>query len=192
MNALPSSSSTVPVVRQWFCARTKPKHEHIAAANIYKHLGMEVFNPRLRIERSTRRGLVRSVEPLFPCYVFVHCEENELTNIRFVSGVSSLVHFGDKIPTVPDLVIDELRECFDNGEPLSVEDRLFAGAEISIAEGAFRGLQAIVLKCLPARQRVQILLDILGRPTVVEVDRQSVILENRTLADLMPSLAIVA
>src|SRR5579885_1097869 len=158
MNDLLISPPPVTVSRQWFCARTKPKHEHIAAANIYKHLGMEVFNPRLRIERSTRRGLVRSVEALFPCYIFVHCAERELTDIRFVSGVSSLVHFGDRIPAVPNVVVEELRECFDDGEPLPVEDRLFPGAEISIAEGAFRGLQAIVLKCLPARQRVQILL----------------------------------
>jgi len=192
MNELHHQFSAIEPNRGWFCARTKPKHEHIAAANIQKHLGMEVFNPRLRIERSTRRGVVRAVEALFPCYIFVHCAESELTDIRYLHGVSSLVHFGDKIPTVPNLVIEELRECFDNEEPLSVEDRLFAGAEISIADGAFRGLQAIVLKCLPARQRVQVLLDILGRPTVVEVDRQSVILENRRMADLMPSLAMVA
>jgi transcriptional antiterminator RfaH len=192
MSLLPTHSPAPELLPGWYCARTKPKHEHIAAANIHKHLGMEVFNPRLRIERSTRRGIVRAVEALFPCYIFVRCAEDDLTGIRYVNGVSSLVHFGHKIPTVPGEVIEELRECFDNEEPLSVEDRLFAGAEISIADGAFRGLQAIVLKCLPARQRVQVLLDILGRPTVVEVDRQSVILENRRVADMMPSLAMVA
>jgi len=177
----------------WYCARTKPKHEHIVAAGLKRNLGLEVFHPRLRMERPTRRGVVRVVEPLFPCYVFVRCNISEcLDGVRYVNGVSSLVYFGQQIPTVPNLVIEELRECFDNEEPLSVEDRLFAGAEISIADGAFRGLQAIVLKCLPARQRVQVLLDILGRPTVVEVDRQSVILENRRVADMMPSLAMVA
>ena len=55
----------------WYCARTKPKHEHIAAANVRRNLGLEVFHPRLRIERTTRRGLVRNVETLFPCYIFI-------------------------------------------------------------------------------------------------------------------------
>ncbi len=173
----------------WFCARTKPKHEHIAAANLSRNLGLEVFNPRLRIERASRRGLVRTVEPLFPCYVFVRCAADALNDIRYVNGISSLVHFGQRIPTVPDSVIDELKECFESEEPLAVEDRLFPGAEVSVAEGAFRGLEAIVLRMLPAKQRVQILLDILGRPTLVEVDRHSVTLENRRVADLMPSLA---
>jgi transcriptional antiterminator RfaH len=174
----------------WYCARTKPKHEHIAAANLVSQLGFHVFNPRLRMERATRRGLVRSVEPLFPCYVFARCRASELNDVRYITGISSLVHFGDRIPTVPDSVIDELRECFDEEEPLPVEDRLFPGAEVTIAEGAFLGSEAIVLRTLPARQRVQVLLDILGRPTLVEVDRSAVTLENRCVADLMPSLAL--
>ena len=173
----------------WYCARTKPKCEHIAAANLIRSQGLEVFNPRLRVERSTRRGLVRTVEPLFPCYIFVRCSAVSLNEIRYVSGISSLVHFGDRVPTVPDVVVEELKECFESGEPLPVEDRLFPGAEVLVSEGAFEGLQAIVLRMMPARQRVQVLLDILGRPTLVEIDRHDVSLESRNLAHSMPALA---
>src|SRR5262245_8035685 len=93
--------------RAWYCARTKPKHEHIAAANLGRNLGLEVFDPRLRFERATRRGVVRTVEPLFPGYVFVRCLPESLTDIRYVTGISSLVHFGIRIPAVPDVVIEE-------------------------------------------------------------------------------------
>src|SRR5215471_9001247 len=87
---------------EWYCARTQPKHEHIAAARLSKQLGLEIFHPRLRLERATRRGVVRVVEPLFPCYLFVRCRLDERINdIRYVSGISSLVHFGSKIPVVP-------------------------------------------------------------------------------------------
>lgn len=176
--------------RAWYCARTKPKHEHIAAANLSRNLGLEVFNPRLQVERATRRGVVRATEPLFPCYIFVQCFSTSWNDIRYVAGVSSLVHFGNRIPVVPDEVIDELKECFDAEELLAVEDHLFPGAEVSINDGAFRGSQATVLRILPAKQRVQVLLDILGRPTVVEVGRWSVSLENAGMADLLPSLAL--
>jgi transcriptional antiterminator RfaH len=179
-------------LKAWHCVRTKPKHEHIAAANLGRHLGLEVFNPRLRLERATRRGVVRSIEPLFPCYLFVECFSSAWNDIRYVTGVSSIVRFGDRIATVPDSVVAELKECFEAEEPLEVEDRLFPGAEVSVADGAFRGLKAIVLRMLPARQRVQILLDILGRQTLVEVDRASVTLENLTMADRLPSLAAAA
>jgi transcriptional antiterminator RfaH len=176
----------------WYCARTKPKHEHIAAANLRRQLSLEVFNPCLRMERATRRGPVRSIEPLFPCYIFVRCRNSHWNDIRYVNGISSLVHFGDRVPIVPDLVVHELRECFDAEEPLSVEDALAPGAEVTVAEGAFRGFEAIVLRMLPAKRRVQVLMDVLGRPTLVEVDRHSVTVENRRMADLLPSLAAVA
>jgi len=173
----------------WYCARTQPKHEHIAAASLTKNLGLEVFHPRLRMERATCRGAVRVIESLFPCYVFVRCVRDYLDEIRYVAGISSLVHFGRRIPTVPDLVIDELRQCFETEEPMSVEDRLFPGAEVTVAEGSFLGFSGIVLRVLPARRRVQILLDFLGRTTLAEVDRNSLTLENSCVADLMPSLA---
>jgi len=182
-----------PCPPAWYCVRTQPKHEHIAAATLTQNLGLEVFHPRLRLERATRRGVVRVVEPLFPCYLFVRCSLGErLDEIRFVSGVSSLVHFGQRIPVVPTPVIEELRQCFEAEEPMSVEDRLYPGAEVTVAEGAFLGFSGIVVRLLPARQRVQILLEFLGRTTIAEVDRKSLTTENYSVANLVPSLAITA
>lgn len=71
----------------WYCARTKLKHEHIAAANLRKNLGIEVFNPRLRLDKATKRGLVRVTDPLFPCYIFVRCDlEARLSEIGTAMG----------------------------------------------------------------------------------------------------------
>jgi transcriptional antiterminator RfaH len=174
----------------WYCARTKPKHEHIAAATLRKNLGLEAFLPRLRIERPTRRGAVRSVEPLFPCYVFVRCEIGEMMDqIKHTNGVSSLVRFGGKTPVVEDAIIEELQDCFEADEPMTVEHRLIPGTEVSVAGGAFDGMRAHVLRNMPAKRRVQILLDVLGQPTPVEVDRNAVVLMENTVAHLAPVLA---
>ncbi|MBI5685385.1 MAG: transcriptional activator RfaH [Verrucomicrobia bacterium] len=176
----------------WYCARTKPKHEHIAAANVNRHLGLEVFLPRLRTERVTQRGIMRVVEPLFPCYVFVRCVlEDRLNEIRYTTGISSLVHFGDRIPAVPDAVVGRLRECFGSEEPMRMaDDRLSHGASVVLADGAFAGMNALVLRALPARHRVQVLLEILGRAIPVEVDRSSIVLKKGCVADRMPLLAL--
>ena len=174
----------------WYCARTKPKHEHIAAANLRKNLGLEVFNPRLRLERLTRRGVVRSVEPLFPCYIFVQCVLAEkMIDIQHTNGISSLVHFGQKIPKVEDTIIDDLKKYFEAEQPLSVEDNLAPDDEVVVADGAFAGMAAKVLRVLPATRRVQILLDILGGPTSVEVNRASLVTGRDTMADRVPVLA---
>jgi transcriptional antiterminator RfaH len=177
----------------WYCARTKPKHEYIAATNLRKNLSLEVFLPRLRIEKATQRGVVRTIEPLFPCYLFVRCViEERMNEIKHSNGISSLVHFGDRIPKVDDSIIEELQECFDAEEPMTVENRLLPGDEVSVAAGAFAGMSAFVLRNMPARGRVQVLLDILGRPTPVEVDRIAVVLARNSLADSVPTLAAQA
>ncbi len=174
----------------WYCARTKPKHEHIAAANVRKHLGLEVFHPQLRMERVTRRCVVRSVEPLFPCYIFVRCGiESGLNEIRYANGVSAIVQFGDRIPTIADAVIQELRQSFASDDPIAVGDHLSPGAEVVLTDGAFIGMRASVLQSMPVKQRVQVLFEILGRPTTVEVDRRVVALEKNSVADLLPFLA---
>ena len=113
------------IIPSWYCARTKPKHDHIAAANVRKNLGLEVFHPQLRVERATKRGVVRVVEPLFPCYIFVRCLLDEsLNDIQYTAGVSSLLRFGNGIPTVADSVVEELQECFESTEPMTVQDHL--------------------------------------------------------------------
>ena len=174
----------------WYCARTKAKHEHIAAANLRKNLSLEVFHPRLRIERATRRGVVRLSEPLFPCYIFFRCLIDEkLGEIQRTSGISTVVHFASRIPKIADSVIEELKECFEGVETMTVEDRLSPGDEVVVVDGAFSGMHAFVLRVMPARKRVQVLLDVLGRPTPAEVDENSVVNEGNTVANLVPILA---
>lgn len=173
----------------WYCARTKAKHEHIAAANLRKNLSLEVFHPRLRVERPTRRCVMRVIEPLFPCYIFVRCVlEEKLAEIQHTGGVIGLVRFGERVPQVDDSIIEELEECFVADAPMTVERYLTPGDEVALVDGVFAESRAFVLRVMPARQRVQVLLDILGRPTSVEVNYTSVVLE-RTLAELAPVLA---
>ena len=91
---------------------------------------------------------------------------------------------------VPDSAIEELRVCFETEEPMPVEDRLSTGVEVTVADGALQGSSGVVVRVLPARQRVQILLDFLGQTTLTEVDRKSLRVQNGRVADLLPLLAM--
>jgi len=142
------------------------------------------------MERATRRCVMHVSEPLFPCYIFFRCFiEEKLGEIQRTSGISTVVHFARRIPKIADAVIEELKECFEGEEPLTVEDRLSPGDEVVVVDGAFCGMSAFVLRVMPARRRVQVLLDVLGRPTPAEVDEKSVVNERNTVATLVPILA---
>jgi transcriptional antiterminator RfaH len=86
-------------------------------------------------------------------------------------------------------VIEELRECFEGQETMNIEDRIAPGDEVLLAEGVFAGMRAFVLRIMPAKRRIQVLLDVLGRPTPAEIDESSAIVERNAIADLVPFLA---
>ena len=92
---------------------------------------------------------------------------------------------------MPDAAIEELKLCFEAEQPMIVQDGMAPGAEVTIVGGAFFGFSGMVVRALSAGQRVQILLDFLGRATLAEVDRKCLKLENRRVADLLPLLATV-
>jgi len=72
---------------------------------------------------------------------------------------------------------------------MTVPDRIAPGDEVTIGEGAFAGMRAYVLRLMPSKKRVQVLLDVLGGPTPVDVNRCSVVLVRNNLAELAPILA---
>lgn len=160
----------------WYCIRARQKQEHIAAANLRQLDGVEVFNPRLRFRRATQRGPVWFTEPLFPSYLFARFALRPLlSEVRHTSGVSAVVHFADRVPSIPDEVISELK-TLTGGEELIVQAGEFAaGQEVRIAGGAFQGLIGVVKQVQPAAQRVKVLLEILGRETAVELDSTAIV-----------------
>jgi transcriptional antiterminator RfaH len=163
----------------WYCVRSHPKSEHIAAANLRRHDDIRVFSPIIRYKRPTRRGPVWVNEPLFPSYLFVRFDWSGCFDmVRHTFGVSSIVHFGQHWPTIPERIISELQESLGGDEPKVLEESLTPGEEIEISGGPFDGLRAIVTRLFPARQRVAVLLDFLGRQTSIEIDRAAVVTEK--------------
>jgi len=160
----------------WFCLRAKPKSEHIAASHLKNNLGLEVFAPQIRFKRLTRRGAVWVTEPLFPSYLFAKYRFHEFSHpVHFSPGIKGVVHFGGKWPTVPEEAIEELRQIYGQ-ETVHVIDQLpQAGDCVEIAGGAFHGLKAVVTRVLPARERVAVLLDFLGRETMLEAGWHQVV-----------------
>ena len=169
----------------WYCIRSHLKHAHIAAAHLRLIPEMEVFNPRLRLLRSTRRGRVWSTEPLFPNYLFARFVlESRLEQVQYTPSVTRVVRFGNTIPTIPAEVIQALQRDLDALKSKVLTDAPDEGEEVEVAGGAFKGLKGPVTRVLPAKQRVEILLDFMGRSIAAELSLELVLVRKREAASL--------
>jgi transcriptional antiterminator RfaH len=165
-----AASSNPTSSEAWFCLRSQIKREHIAARHLRLVPGIEVFVPRIRFRRGTRHGTVWVTEALFPNYLFARFDWRSLFRlVHHAPGVATIVHFGNRWPTVPAPVVGELQRLFGDAEIHLVPSDFSPGESVRIAGGAFHGLEAVVQQAMPGRQRVQVLLEFLGRQTAVEV-----------------------
>jgi transcriptional antiterminator RfaH len=159
----------------WYCLRSQPKHEHIGAARLREE-GIEVFLPRIRFQRASKRGPVWFTEPLFPNYLFARFLWQESARlVRHAPGVSSIVAFGPTVPTVPDETIAELRAQVGDEELKVIESRFEPNEPVQITGGALHGLTAIVTQVFPPKERVRVLLEFLGQQTTLEVEASALL-----------------
>src|SRR5262245_52006834 len=148
----------------WYCLRSQPRHEQVAASHLRMIVGISVFWPRIRFKRATRRGIISVTEGMFPRYLFARFTLAEMQRrVRYTLGVSEIVQFGDQYPTIDDTVLDELRNYVGGAEVRELNCELSKGSRVRIVSGAFAGLGAVVTQVLPAKERVTVLMDFLGR-----------------------------
>jgi transcriptional antiterminator RfaH len=164
----------------WFCVRSQPKHEQLAAAHLELMGQIEVFNPRIRFARATQHGPVWVTESMFPNYIFVRFDwKTSLNRVHFAPGVSGIVHFGSQWPTIPDAVINDLRALVGAAGLHNTEQAIKVGDPVKISGGPLHGLDAVITQIMPGQQRVAVLLDFLGRQATVHVGVPSI---TRTLS----------
>jgi transcriptional antiterminator RfaH len=161
----------------WFCLRAQPKREHIAAACLRQNPEVEVFCPRVRFRKHTSRGPIWFVETMFPGYLFARFDYTLLNRrVRRGPRVSGFVQFGERLALLPDALINEIRARTGPDELIEIRQALEAGQSVRITQGPFQGLQAMVTRLITAKERVEILIEWMGRSLHAEA----------SVADLLP------
>ena len=137
---------------------------------------VEVFLPRVRFQRVTRQGQAWVTEALFPNYLFARFEwQNSLRQVQAAYGVSGVIHFGTRWPAIDDHIIQGLKDAVGTDELHVITTALHPGDSVEITEGAMHGLRAVVSRVMPGRARVALLLEFLGRQTLVEAPVNAVV-----------------
>lgn len=175
-----------PTQSEWYCVHTKSKSEHLAAAAL-RLLGVECYCPRLRFQRVTPRGKVWFTEALFPSYLFArfHYAESQRA-VKYANHVIRIVSFGDDPVPISSDVIEALKREMLGKDVREVQYGVKVGDTVEVAEGPMRGLKGIVESIARGEDRVKVLLEFLGRQSLVNVSKVS-LLSERSPRDAMTS-----
>ena len=182
MNSAPDDADFL-----WYGVRTQTKREHLAAQHLRSMEEIEVFCPRIRYRKATRRGKVWWIEPMFPGYLLARFNLVTMERaVTFSHGVRGLVRFGNEIPPIPTPLVETIRRetharSTDEQECITLVPEILTGDEIEVAHGPLQGMQGTVIKILPAAERVKILLEFFGRKNLVEIDFFSLLLPRKPI-----------
>jgi transcriptional antiterminator RfaH len=172
------SSASLALVDKpvWFCLKAEPKREHLAARALRRRFGIECSSPRLRFRKLTRRGLVWFVEAMFPGYLFAKfVYSTQHRAVESSHGVRGILRFGERLATLPDDTIIALQSEAGTEEVVTVDSSLKIGQPVQLIEGPFQGLEVVITQLLPARERIRVLLEFLGRSMEMEVPAEKVL-----------------
>lgn len=152
----------------WYCVACKTGAEEATSQQLTRTVGIDVFLPTMRM-RGGGNVTIRSVA-LFPGYLFVRASLlSSLSGIRYTVGVRDIVRFGDRIPLVPDEVIEDLRRLVHQDFP-NARSKIAEGMVAEIEEGPFQGFVGTVMRVTSAKDRVHLLIDLLGRALLLETE----------------------
>jgi transcriptional antiterminator RfaH len=156
---------------RWYVLRSKPRKENVVWEQVCAKK-IEGYYPRIRVNPVNPRS--RKIRPYFPGYLFVHVDLDDvgLSTLNWMPHTLGLVSFDGVPAPVPDNFVHALRKKLAeiNEAGGEIFDGLKQGDPIRIEDGPFAGYEALFDARLTGRERVRVLLQMLGDERIVSVE----------------------
>ncbi len=163
-------------MNRWYVVQTHALAEERAEINLRRQ-GYRAYLPKYLKKRCHARRIDWLKKPLFPRYLFVELDTgtSPWRAIRSTIGVSRFICQGDQPTAVPEGIIEEIiaREGEDGCVGLAREAMFKKGQVVEIFGGPMSEVAAIV-ECVDDKDRVTVLMDLLGRQVRVRVPLETV------------------
>ncbi|GAA5496687.1 transcription antitermination protein RfaH [Rubritalea halochordaticola] len=165
---------------KWYAVRSQTKRERLAACTLRETLNIPVLAPVVKFQKATRRGKIWWSEAMFPGYLFAKFDPEVLgRQVGYAQGVLSMVKFGQVVPPVPDSFISALLEELGDSEEIRLQHQVDVGGSYEIVSGPLSGIQGEVIEVLPGKERVSLLIELLGQSQRVDLNLYSLLLPGR-------------
>ena len=159
----------------WYLAYTKPRQEEIARFNLDQQ-GFESYLPLYKKFKKTELGPVSIFEPMFPRYIFFRPGKvgQSISSVRSTKGITTIVRFGFEPAVIDEELLRRIRQLEEDRNHATLQDisNLKAGQAVRLKHTALGGVEGLIQSV--SSKRVAVLLEILGRPAVVQLEHHQV------------------
>lgn len=152
-------------MKEWYVLRTKPHAER----QVSSLLTLRDAHHYLPLVKSPRTR--RSIEPLFPGYLFCYVEipSGQWVEVRSLPGIAYVLNAqGEPLP-VPEDLVDAVRARTDAENSSCAPCRFQPGERVTIVRGPFQGLEAVFDGRLSQSGRSRVFATLLSRLVPVEI-----------------------
>jgi transcriptional antiterminator RfaH len=113
---------------------------------------------------------------MFPGYLFAKfIYSTQHRAVESSHGIRGIVHFGDRLATLPENIVAALKSRVGAEEIMTLDCSIKVGQPVQIVDGPFQGLEVVVTRLLPAKERIRVLFNFLGRTVEMEVSTAKVL-----------------
>ena len=149
--------------KQWFVLRSKPHKEWLLYDQLLAR-GVECFFPSVTVTPVNPRSATE--RPLFPSYMFVHCELDVIGSsyFKWMPYAQGLVTFDAEPAAIPDNLIVALKNRVGeiNQKGGLHFTQIEQGTAVQIVDGPLRGYDGVFDMRLDEHARVRILVNLMN------------------------------
>jgi len=151
------------LTKSWYVLHSHPNKEDLLWQQLLAR-EIEVFYPRIQANPVNPRA--RKIKPYFPGYLFVcaDLEQLGLSTLQWMPYGTGLVMFGGEPSALTENIVQLIQQRVDeiNAAGGEVLDALKPGDRVVIQDGPFEGYEGIFDMRLSGKERVRVLLQMLG------------------------------
>jgi transcriptional antiterminator RfaH len=160
---------------RWYLAYTKPRQESMAQDHLARQ-GFEAYLPLYKKFKKTEQGPVALFEPMFPRYILFKPSKpgQSISAVRSTKGIATIVRFGFEPAQLHDDLVQRIRQLEQDRNHATLQElsQLKVGQTVRLKHNALGGVEGLIQSV--SSKRVAVLLEILGRPTVVQLEHHQV------------------
>lgn len=153
----------------WYVIQTKPNREE-QVHSFLSLKGIEMFSPRMETFVFGNGRGCKELKPLFPTYLFGKFDvEQNYPLVRWARGVKKILSFTGYPTPISEAVVELIKRRTDTNGIVRKSLSLFPNDPVRINVGPLKDLVGMFERWVSDRERVRILLNVIGYQPTVEL-----------------------